>query len=263
MVHKRDVLSYLVAAKSFAQHANPRRIVVVCDPSVDQGDRKIFKHHIPHVELRNAAEFVDSQLPTGGCWERLLAISQYAKTDYVVQLDADTVTIRPIPEINAAIQSQSGFVLGEAPNQRPMSVIETSKLAKNLPYEARHIQDIAESKMAEACGDPDAMYIRGCAGFTGFPPSTAMNDKIVAYSLAMQRLIAERWSTWGTEQVTSNYIVANANGTKILPFPKYCTPDVGTNDTAFLHFIGYCRFVNMKYELTSKRVIQSLKSVPV
>ena len=261
MVHKRDVISYLVAAKSFTRYANPRRVVVVCDPSVDDSDRILFKRHIPHVELRNAAEFVDSRLPTGGCWERLLAISHYVKTDYVIQLDADTVTVSFVPEVMEAIETQSGFVLGEKPDQKPMSLIETSEVANSLPYELRHIQDVAESKMALACARPEDLYIRGCAGFTGFPSSQEMNANIVAYSLAMQKLIGARWSTWGTEQVTSNYIVANSRNAKILPFPKYCTPDVRNNDTAFLHFIGYCRFVNAKYERTSKRVIESLKTL--
>ena len=34
MVHQRDVVPYLVAVKSFARFANPRRVVVVCDPTI-------------------------------------------------------------------------------------------------------------------------------------------------------------------------------------------------------------------------------------
>ena len=39
MVHQRDVHSYLVAVKSFTHFLNPSRIVVVCDPSIDETDR--------------------------------------------------------------------------------------------------------------------------------------------------------------------------------------------------------------------------------
>ena len=66
------------------------------------------------------------------------------------------------------------------------------------------------------------------------------------------------WKRWGTEQVTSNYLVANAAGTTVLPFPKYGTPDCARAETAFLHFIGSMRFVNSKYETTSRDAIRLL-----
>jgi hypothetical protein len=78
MVHQRDVHSYLVAVKSFTHFLNPTRIVVVCDPSLDDNDRAVLKHHLPHVELREAHEFTHPDIPRGGTWERLFAISSYA-----------------------------------------------------------------------------------------------------------------------------------------------------------------------------------------
>ncbi len=56
--------------------------------------------------------------------------------------------------------------------------------------------------------------------------------------------MSARWKEWGTEQIASNFVVANSPDSLLLPTPKYLTwerqalPD----DIALLHFLGYCRF---------------------
>jgi hypothetical protein len=125
IVHSLDVLSYLMALKSFARFANPKRIVIVCDQSVTSADRDVSLSHIPHVELHNAAAFVYANLPRGGCWERLYAITEYSPTEYVVQLDADTVTISNPSSVLRAIERNSGFVLGEEAGQNLLSTVTT------------------------------------------------------------------------------------------------------------------------------------------
>lgn len=260
MVHTRDVVSYLVAAKSFAQYASPERIVVVCDPSISQSDRVTFKRHIPHIELRDATEFLDPLIPEGGTWERLHAIATYAPDNYIVQLDADTVTINPIHEVVHAISNGEAFVLGGEPGEEILTLNETSLKAKRFVGPNMHIQDLTEWKLGELDAPPQQMYVRGCSGFTGFPRNPNMRAKLLAFSAQMQALVGERWKTWGTEQVTSNYLVANAHGVKILPYAKYTTPNFSTGETAFLHFIGYTRFVNTQYERASQKVIQTLRS---
>jgi len=57
MVHHRDVLSYLLASKSFARFVAPSNVVIVADPSITEADRELLKLHIPDVCFRNAAEF--------------------------------------------------------------------------------------------------------------------------------------------------------------------------------------------------------------
>jgi hypothetical protein len=74
----------------------------------------------------------------------------------------------------------------------------------------------------------------------------------------MTEKLGARWSSWGTEQVTSNYLVANATATRVLPFPKYGTPDQVSEEAAFQHFIGSMRFINRRYENASDEVIQEL-----
>jgi hypothetical protein len=260
MVQQRDVYSYLVAVKSFTHFLNPQRIVVVCDPSLDESDRKILTRHIPHIELREAQEFTHRDIPRGGTWERLFAISEFAKENYVVQLDADTLTVQPVDEVRAAIEQGCGFVLGEMPDTpvRQLPAVRENALPWIKP--GAHIQSICESEMVNVGLPEDARYIRGCSGFTGFPRSADMRETMLDFSRRMGAHLGKDWERWGTEQVTSNYIVSNASGTKPLPFPKYGTPDCLNEQTAFLHFIGPMRFINNKYKRTSRHVIHLLSS---
>lgn len=258
MVHQRDVHSYLVAVKSFAHFLNPQRIVVVCDPSINDDDRAVLRHHVPHVELRAADEFTHNTMPRGGTWERLFAISGFVRDNYVVQLDADTLVVKPIPEVLEAIQSGKGFVLGEAPETPLRSLAATRERALPLIRPGAHVQSISESEMANVGLPENARYVRGCSGFTGFPRNAEMQDLMIDFSRRMTQKLGADWKRWGTEQVTSNYLVANAHGTAALPFPKYGTPDCATTETAFFHFIGSMRFVNSKYEATSRQAIRLL-----
>jgi hypothetical protein len=261
MVHQRDVHSYLVAVKSFAHFLNPNRLVVVCDPSISQEDRALLKRHVPHIDLRAAHEFTHPDIPRGGTWERLYAISEYAQDSYVVQLDADTLTVQPIPEVRAAILAGTGFVIGEMPDTPIRSLAATRENALPWMEPGAHIQGIAETEMVNIGLPTNARYIRGCSGFTGFPRSSDMREALTDFSRRMTTKLGADWNRWGTEQVTSNYLVSNAVGTRPLPFPKYGTPDCATTETAFFHFIGSMRFINGKYTTTSRQALRLIDSV--
>ena len=60
-----------------------------------------------------------------------------------------------------------------------------------------------------------------------------------------------RWKEWGTEQIASNFAVANTPDSIPLPYPKYATwePEYATfqkqgvtAEMSLLHFIGIFRF---------------------
>jgi len=263
MVQKKDVLSYLVAVKSFAHNLNPRQIVVVCDPSIDVDDRSLLRAHIPHIELRDAGEFVHPKVPRGGTWERLLAIAGFAAKNYVVQLDADTITLANLVEVQDAIEKGHGFVIGEEPAQQIYSLSETAARVRLPPAtpdgKSPHIQIAAEAVIARIGLDPARKYVRGCSGFTGFPPDPDMLSELVRFAEAMTTQFGERWREWGTEQITSNYLVANCkNKAAVLSYPDYGTPNVEASTTVFLHFIGPMRFVSGRYKQLTQRVITTL-----
>lgn len=262
MVHQRDVQSYLVAVKSFAHFLNPQRIVVVCDPTIGDADRAVLRQHVPHIELHEAHEFVHPDIPRGGTWERLFAIAHMVQDSYVIQLDADTLTVKPIPEVLEGIRAGTGFVLGEMPDTPIRSLADTREYALPWIEPGVHVQAIAEVEMVNVGLPAGARYIRGCSGFTGFPQSAGMRDSMLDFSRRMTAKLGTDWKRWGTEQVTSNYLASNAPGTCALPFPKYGTPDCATADTAFLHFIGSMRFVNNAYEATSRHAIRMISNAP-
>lgn len=253
MVQHRDVLAYLLAIKTFAARLAPARVVVVCDPSITNEDKTIMKAHVPFIEFRQAVEFHQPGLPVGGTWERLTAICEYAKDSYVIQLDADTVTLGDLPEVVQCLSEKRSFVLGERANQCTVSLAEATEYAKDWPD--RHVQAAAEKVIASVL-DPNLRYVRGCSGFTGFPVNENMQKDMLMFSSKMSEKLGARWNEWGTEQITSNYLAANL-GALVLPYPKYSAPERDHHLAVFRHYIGSIRFKNGRYAADAMRLISA------
>jgi hypothetical protein len=232
---------------------------MVCDPSIQETDRALVLLHIPHIELRNADDFTHADIPRGGTWERLYAISIYLNESYVVQLDADTITLHPNTFVRDCIEKSIGFVLGEIADQKVLTLSEAAIDARN--HIAReggnliHIQAQVEAVLDKLALPPLMRYVRGCSGFTGFPKDDTVREKLLHFSKKMGKHFGESWKKWGTEQITSNYLIASYLDTKILPFPDYGTPDVACAGSVFIHFIGSMRFINWRYQRATKRFI--------
>jgi hypothetical protein len=76
------------------------------------------------------------------------------------------------------------------------------------------------------------------------------------FSARMTRLLGPRWSEWGTEQVTSNVMVAQSDDACVLPFPKYSGFEGHEcNGAAFLHFYGSHRFKGGVYADVLRKVL--------
>lgn len=259
MVHTRDVESYMLAARSFARFLNPQRIVVVCDPSITDADRASMRACIPHIELRAATEFRHPELPVGGCWERLFAITEYARGSYVIQLDADTTALADMPEISDAIAGGVAFTHGERANQQTVSIAESVAFIEKFALrEKPHVQALAEYALRKLTPDMPQRYVRGCAGFSGFPPDAKLRERLLSFAAQMKALLAERWSDWGTEQFASNYLIANYPRAQVLPLPRYCAAVQSDPTTVFIHFIGYCRFTNLSYSRHAQSILSGL-----
>lgn len=260
MVHHRDVEPYLVAAKSFARFLRPGRVVVVTDPSITDTDRQVIGTHIPGVHFIPAEDMREKSLPQGGCWERLSAISDLVADDYIVQLDADTVTLAEPVEVRQCIENRRSFVLATEDGQTLQTCAASAAWAKNQFTDAEHIQGMAECRLDTVDNAAERFYVRGCAGFSGFAPGSFNRDSLRQFSAHMAQTLAEKWSAWGTEQFTSNFMVANAPGAVVLPHPKYCHPGREKPGTVFLHFIGYVRFATPRYAEATSRVCAELRA---
>lgn len=258
MVHHRDVDAYLLAIKSFCLHFNPRRIVVVADPSITEEDRARIAIHVKGIEFVRAVDYRDGGLPQGGCWERLIAISEYVKSDYVIQLDADTVTLEDMPEVRDAVVNSRSFVLATEDGQDFVTSREAAQWAKQRAESGEHIQILSEASLDRLPRSESTRYVRGCAGFSGFAPGSFNLERLREFSGAMQGILADKWSSWGTEQFTSNFMVSNSTHACVLPHPKYCHPGREQPGTVFLHFIGFVRYRTERYARAARETFVAL-----
>ena len=104
--------------------------------------------------------------------------------------------------------------------------------------------------------------MRGSAGFAGFAVGAVNRADANLFSEKMSVLVGkERWSDWGTEQVTSNFLVANAPDAVVLPSPAYeCfLSNADWHNSTFLHFIGSHRYKEGVYKEKSLEAIERLK----
>lgn len=248
----KDVLMYLAASKSFARHIPPAEVHVVDDGSLTADDRNLLSRHIPGIRIHALASFRVPGLPNGGTWERLIAVARFSEARYVIQLDADTLTLASIPEVAAAAKSETAFSIGTWDHQRIEPALDRSDAAKShLVGERPHVQLLAEANFANLHEAETLKYVRGCSGFSGFPAGTDKIDLLCAISSQMQALIGKRWLEWGSEQVMSNLVVANQPSAIVLPHPEYADcVKAQPGKTRFIHFIGTCRFTGGHYART-------------
>ena len=263
MVHQRDVLPYLAAVKSFAHHVDISGVIIIADKTISAEDKEIFKTHIPNVIIYNAIEFVRDGMPSGGCWERLIAISNHTASNYVIQLDADTLTTSTPEVVIECISKNISFTLGTFDLISKVNVTEVSRWAQShcLHNKNPHIQLTCESNLIFAAADDESKaYIRGCAGFAGFAPGSICEEDIRVLSQRMMTKLGDTWSKWGTEQFASNYLVSNSEPSRALPHPVYTTPDLINHTTCFVHFIGPLRYKNGKYTHHLNLVLEELNT---
>lgn len=262
-VRDRDLLMYLLAAKSFAREIGVGRFVVLDDGTLTEEDRDTLVEHVPGVTITAVADIPCPGTPRGNCWERLHRVVELAESAYVIQLDADTVTLGPLPEVAEHIGRGTAFTLC---SESDAGIVP---LAQAADYAARrnsdHIQILAERVLAGLDPTIGTRYARACAAFTGFPPGTWRREAMQRFSQYMSAQLGTRWTTaWGTDQVTSNFLTANSAEAGLLPSPTYCD-FVGrpiSAETRFLHFIGTYRFQNGAYRDTARRVIDAMAAAP-
>lgn len=245
----KDVLMFLLATKSFAKRVRPGAVFVLNDGSLTHEDRALLRVHVPGVSILELKEFQSRACPSGGCWERLLAIAVLTKNYYVIQLDSDTLSISEIDEVRDCVQTQTAFALGTWDGQECEAMREQWETAIGLaPGPGAHVQLLAEANFHKLSDFDTLRYVRGCAGFAGFPRRSFEREFVEHISSQMRCAIGEKWTEWGSEQVMSNIVVANIPGAMVLPHPKYADcQKMRLGETAFIHFIGKCRFKGGTY----------------
>jgi hypothetical protein len=261
----RDLAMYLLAVKSLARHVQPKMVFVLDDTSLSQRDKEILRQHIQPIEILPITSVANSRCPKGGTWERLLFIADKAPTSYVVQVDSDTLTVGAPRAVQKHIGENISFTLGEWRGQKIVSAGEAARSVKDhVTNGSAHVQMVSEANLDRLEFDKEAKYVRGCSGFAGFARASLSRDAVERFSQSMAQLIGNnKWSEWGSEQVTSNFVVANTDGAEVLPFPEYCfhSPDAEVESATFIHFIGSYRFHGGRYARLARRVISQLRQI--
>ncbi|AKH42658.1 hypothetical protein FHS61_000428 [Altererythrobacter atlanticus] len=263
MIGTAVLLPYLVAVKSLWQQLGRGRIAILDDGTLTAQDRAILAHHCGDPELIRMDMVERGDFPKGGCWERFLTILDRRSGEYWLQLDSDTVTLGPVPEVERAIATNRSFtLLGDA--QAEAGPLPLYQFVQNFypdgPEEG-HVQTVVESRLGRIPPERGWRYLRGCAGFAGFAAGGPGRELARAFLMQITDMAGEEGAaTWGTEQVASNFHIANEPSPVLLPYSRYLNywGEDWAEDAAFIHFVGTHRYSNGAYARASQDAIDRL-----
>jgi len=257
----RDIDMYLLALKSLTRFIVPKKVCILDDSTLTESDKEELRRHVQPVEIRPISSVEHGPCPKGKCWERLLLISESVGSDYVVQLDSDTLTLKPPREVLRHLAANRSFTLAGDDGERIVSGAETAARMQPRLKADHHVQTVAEAALDRVNGGEPLRYVRGSAGFAGFGKESFSRKRVEELSTVMGEAIGHaKWNEWGSEQVASNLVVANTAGAEILPFRDYCyhRPELDMESRTFVHFMGTYRFRLGRYRRLGRRVVREL-----
>lgn len=263
MIGTAVLLPYLVAVKSLWTQLGRGRVAILDDGTLTPQDMAILAHHCGDPEVIRITSVDTGPFPKGGCWERFLTILDRRRGEYWLQLDSDTVTLGPVDEVAHAISSNRSFTLLGGPDSPtvPLSLADFARSFHAEGPKEGHVQVEIESRFAQIAPERGWRYLRGCAGFAGFAAGGPDRHLARAFLQGMTELVgAEKTAVWGTEQVASNFLVANDTAPVVLPYGRYLNywGEPWGHDAAFIHFVGTHRHAGGAYVDASRRVIDGL-----
>lgn len=246
-IREKDVLMYILAVKSFCHWHQPRRVTVLVDGVLRDKSIRALREHIPDIAIEPHIKYRSTQCPSGGTWERLLALVTLAAKIFMIQLDADTVTLGRLREVEECVTNEHAFTLGSLQGREIEAGAVAARRAKeSIAKGDAHIQTWSESILdGFTVPGREIRYVRGCSGFTGIPKQVISTDMVESWAKSLGQLVGSRWAEWGTEQFMSNLVIANVGNSVVLPHPVYATcPNIDEERTLFAHLAGFCRFAN-------------------
>ena len=261
MVRHGDVVPYLLAIKSLYAAIGVGRVAVIDDGSLTGDDRRILHRHLPGIAIFDIAAIDTGRCPRGGTWERLVQIVDLTAETYVIQADADTLVTGPVPEVVQCWRENRSFLLGTAVGRKAEPAAATARMVQGWIAQAG-LAGMKIGTLAEAALDqlPDAArrsYVHASSGFAGFAQGRFGRAELERFSLWMQDRFPTRWADWGSEQIASNYLLANDPGAVVLPFERYCCfePPLPDGTPALYHFIGTHRYEGGVYRRRAREFL--------
>ncbi|RKF21666.1 hypothetical protein D6851_06405 [Altericroceibacterium spongiae] len=265
MIGTAVILPYLVAVKSLWNQLGRGRIVLLDDGTLTGRDKAVLARHCGDPEILAIRDVKLGPFPAGGTWERFLTILDRRQHEYWVQLNSDTVTMGPVPDILQAIASNRSFILlGDTEaGAAPLDLAQFRTTRYPDGPEEGHIQTRIESRLDLIPEAPRWHYIRGCSGFAGFAAGGQGRPLAASFMKAIEKLLgSEALSEWGTEQVASNFQISNDPNPVLLPYERYLNywGEGWSKEAAFIHFVGTYRYHQDAYKRASRIAIDELKS---
>jgi hypothetical protein len=259
MVAERDIQMFLTSAKVFYRRIGHGRFHLIIDRDLPQDRRDLLRRHLSGAVDFVTLEDIDvGRCQRGGTWERLLSCVDLAANHYVVQMDADTLAIGDIPEVHQAIAGNRAFTLVEGAAFKTM---DEAGADAERQHTDNHIVNVTERAFRKHPERHSLRYVRGSSGFAGFAQGGVSRSLVEDFHAAMEAIVGPaRWREWGTEQVASNFTVANSPDPLALPWPDYCTVVASTDlkSVRFGHFIGSDRFVGQRLAHTGAATMLEL-----
>lgn len=256
MLQHDDMNMYLLAIKSLYRRIGEGQILILDDGTLTDQDRAILDHHLDRPRIMKVADVDPSPCPRGSCWERLCTAISESQDRYVIQVDSDIVAKDVLTDVARCYKDNRSFTLGTRLGQRLWSFPETSEFANR--HSKSHVQHSAERVFARLPNAEERKYVRGCAGFSGFARGQFSFDRLAAFSREMENQLGQKWHEWGSEQVASNIMIANADDPLVLRPPKYTNhyPDTDLKAASLIHFIGPYRFYRQRYAAIGRALIK-------
>ncbi len=254
---------YILAVKALYRRLRKGRIVTLTDADVTDRQRELIRKHLGPVEFHRVKDLDTGSCQRGGTWERLIYCVDRSASDYVIQIDSDVLCVGPIEEVIQNVAGNRAFALAELLPVQPL----TNWAPYGVERKSNHIGTHFEVRAGEF---PDAekwLYLRASSGFAGFSRSGVTRELVETFHEGGLKMFGERWKEWGTEQIASNFAVANSPGSRPLPYPKYSTWEPAyatfqkhgvTKDMSVLHFIGAFRFDGDVFRTLANREIDAL-----
>jgi hypothetical protein len=261
---QRDVAPYLLAIKSLYRAIGQGRVIIINDGSLTRDDISILQRHIPGLELIEIATIDTRGCPRGGTWERLVKIIELSQEHYVIQADADTLVTGPIPEVIQAWRSNKSFLLGTDCGQEIASAADTARVAQgwvqNFGWDTVGV--LAEALLDRLPVIVPANYVHASSGFGGFAKGGFRLSDLQTFSDWMRGKLGASWDRLGTEQIASNYMLANAPNAIVLPFERYACfePHIAPQNRPFLHFIGTYRYGDGIYRQRARQFLKQYRN---
>jgi hypothetical protein len=181
-------------------------------------------------------------------------------------VDSDTLTLKEPEEVAAFVERNASFTLAGDDGE---SIVAAAEMAARMKPRVRdgseHVQRVSEASLDRVFLDGPVRYVRGSSAFAGFGQGSCSRETVERFSMTMASIVGRaKWDEWGSEQVTSNLVVANTPGAEVLGFSEYCyhRPELEVENRTFVHFMGTYRFRLGRYRRLARRVIREMSGNP-